>query len=346
MVLLEKRDRNKGILQMFYRPWALRRFFIEGQHMSYYHPKTNKLRGEVDLRNCRVEIIPSKDAGGKSFPFCISTDGKSKQKGERIYLAASCADQRQLAIEYIRLASKSATWQLRKLRILFCSIDGSGKTALIERIVQGTFTENIQPTVQPKIISYHHPTGYPCDLIDISGAREHRRHWQEHTAYIDMIVFPVDASNESTFQLCKYELANLIEHTRPRQIPYLILATKTDLLKKENKFLGALGRRLGLEQDYVKGQVVDLQQCSAKTGEEILEVIYWIGAAGKEMIRLESLVRPGSRESQRSTEELNNLLSTALTGEYTTPTKLEPIPEELDESFRASETVNLLKSLE
>lgn len=326
VVQLEKRDRNNGMVQMFYRPWAKRTFALQGQMLHYYLPNTDVLRGEIPLRNCRVEIASSVECNGKSFPFVITTDKKTSElrRSEKIYLSASCADQRQLCMVYFTLASKSSHWSLKKLRVLFCSLDGSGKTSIIHRLVNGTFSFKLPPTVQPTITSYNHPIGYPLDIIDISGTREQRRYWCEHATFADIIVFPIDATNDLTFQLCKYEIANLIEHTRSRHIPYLILANKIDLCEK-NKVMSLLSKRLGLEQSYARGQVVDLQICSAKTGEEMEEVEFWIGAAAKEMLKMELMNRTSSKESQRSIEEL---ISTSVSSELNTPTKLEPIPEE------------------
>ena len=106
-VVLEKLDRNNGLLQKVYKPWATRRFAIEvgSTIAAYYRCNTGELRGTFDISNSRIEEIDSSDPrveGKHPYPFQIVLD----KTFEIVLLAASTNELRQCCINVFQVISK------------------------------------------------------------------------------------------------------------------------------------------------------------------------------------------------------------------------------------------------
>eukprot|EP00771_Trimastix_marina_P000957 gnl/Trimastix_PCT/1995.p1 GENE.gnl/Trimastix_PCT/1995~~gnl/Trimastix_PCT/1995.p1 ORF type:complete len:199 (-),score=19.15 gnl/Trimastix_PCT/1995:43-579(-) len=164
----------------------------------------------------------------------------------------------------------------KKKSIIICGLNNAGKTSLCHRmkaLIDDDSTEEVldtAPTIGIDTLTLS-IGGTPFDILDMSGQKAFRFHWQQYNKQANLIVFVVDASDMGQIEEASRTLREYILAERElKEIPLLVIGNKNDLP-------GAL-----MVDDIIRYLQRDLHDrsyhilsTSAKTGRGVREVMEW-----------------------------------------------------------------------
>ncbi|CAD8085120.1 unnamed protein product [Paramecium primaurelia] len=148
----------------------------------------------------------------------------------------------------------------KKLKIVIIGLEGSGKTAILQYLRNGKFTET-QPTIGLNVETIQYKSRFYL-IFDVGG--KVRTLWSHYYENLDGLVFVVDSTNQEKQQEILQELKKLSDDVKTK-IVLLIYLNKSDL--PNSQFM-----ELGVDIQQSNSDVI-MQRCSAKSGEGIWEGI-------------------------------------------------------------------------
>ncbi|VVC35432.1 Small GTPase superfamily, ARF type,Small GTP-binding protein domain,Small GTPase superfamily, ARF/SAR [Cinara cedri] len=125
-------------------------------------------------------------------------------------------------------------------KVLVLGLEGSGKSTLVSQIVKEVgqkcvaFNSIYKPTEGFNVTSLSDGTSPTINIWEIGGKESVRRYWAKFFQDTDILVFVVDASNNSNLSIVVSEIKSLLGDARLASVPILVLANKQDVV-------GALG---------------------------------------------------------------------------------------------------------
>lgn len=162
-----------------------------------------------------------------------------------------------------------------KLTLLLVGDAQAGKTQLIQRWTQQTFTSDYHPTlgIHFSMRSHAYQTHQPCRLhfCDTSGKKSYRTLVTSYLSTADVVSIVIDGSHLFD-KVALLTWVQLILEKAPR-LPISIVVNQRDLMtapmqaKLQNEIADLLSSHL--PQNYP----VSVQFCSAKTGEGVMNVL-------------------------------------------------------------------------
>lgn len=119
----------------------------------------------------------------------------------------------------------------KKYRILFLGIDNAGKTTLIHKLKTGV-VNIFNPTMNPRQeeVDIGNMTTY---IQDLGGHEAARLLWEDYFYSCDGVVFIVDVSDSTRFDVVKKSYMTCLKKCEENKIPIVVLFNKTDILEKE-----------------------------------------------------------------------------------------------------------------
>ncbi|XP_067681058.1 ADP-ribosylation factor-like protein 2 [Haliotis asinina] len=158
----------------------------------------------------------------------------------------------------------------KEVRLLMLGLDNAGKTTILKKF-NGEDIDTISPTLGFNIKTLEH-RGFKLNVWDVGGQKSLRSYWRNYFESTDGLIWVVDSADRMRLQDCKQELQALLLEERLAGATLLVFANKQDLP-------GALTSdeiRAALELDDIKTHHWLIQDCSAVTGEHLLEGIDWV----------------------------------------------------------------------
>nr|CAI39316.1 arl_C13 [Paramecium tetraurelia] len=146
----------------------------------------------------------------------------------------------------------------KKLKIVFIGLEGSGKTAILQYLRNGKFTET-QPTIGLNVETIQYKQRFYL-IFDVGG--KVRTLWSHYYDNLDGLVFVVDKIQKELKKLSEDIKTKVINQLI--QIVLLMYLNKSDLQNSQTMEFGDI--------PYSKSDVI-IQKCSAKSGEGIWEGI-------------------------------------------------------------------------
>ncbi|CAD8107927.1 unnamed protein product [Paramecium sonneborni] len=148
----------------------------------------------------------------------------------------------------------------KKLKIVIVGLEGSGKTAILQYLKNGKYTES-QPTIGLNVETIQFKARHYL-IFDVGG--KVRTLWSHYYENLDGLVFVVDTTDLERIEIVKNELKKLGSEIK-QKIVLLIYLNKIDLPRSTPVEL--------CKDIQQQEQEVVMQRCSAKTGEGIWEGI-------------------------------------------------------------------------
>ncbi|KAK7104668.1 ADP-ribosylation factor-like protein 2 [Littorina saxatilis] len=158
----------------------------------------------------------------------------------------------------------------KEVRLLMLGLDNAGKTTILKKF-NGEDIDMISPTLGFNIKTLEH-RGFKLNVWDVGGQKSLRSYWRNYFESTDGLVWVVDSADRMRLADCKRELHSLLVEERLAGATLLVFANKQDLP-------GALTSeeiRQSLDLDSIKTHHWLIQDCSAVTGDHLLEGIDWI----------------------------------------------------------------------
>ncbi|CAH1127509.1 unnamed protein product [Ceutorhynchus assimilis] len=158
----------------------------------------------------------------------------------------------------------------KEMRILILGLDNAGKTTILKRF-NGEAIDTISPTLGFNIKTLEHKN-FKLNMWDVGGQKSLRSYWRNYFECTDGLIWVVDSADKRRLDDCKKELDSLLLEERLGGATLLIFANKQDLpgacdIKQLKEIL---------ELDKIKTHHWKIVQCSAVTGENLLEGIDWL----------------------------------------------------------------------
>ncbi|CAD8107453.1 unnamed protein product [Paramecium sonneborni] len=148
----------------------------------------------------------------------------------------------------------------KKLKIVIVGLEGSGKTAILQYLKNGKYTET-QPTIGLNVETIQFKARHYL-IFDVGG--KVRTLWSHYYENLDGLVFVVDTTDSDRNEIVKNELKKLGSEIK-QKIVLLIYQNKIDLPR-------STPLELCKDIQQQESEIV-MQRCSAKTGEGIWEGI-------------------------------------------------------------------------
>jgi small GTP-binding protein/PAS domain S-box-containing protein len=114
--------------------------------------------------------------------------------------------------------------------ILFLGINYSGKTSIINSIINNNKETRYQPTIET-IVKKKHIEGKEWKLIDVPGSNIYRIHWTDYLVQADIIIFVLDMTNYSQFSEAKREYTRILSDPDMKKKKIIFLFHKIDTVK-------------------------------------------------------------------------------------------------------------------
>jgi len=158
----------------------------------------------------------------------------------------------------------------KEVRLLMLGLDNAGKTTILKKF-NGEDINEIAPTLGFNIKTLDH-RGFKLNIWDVGGQKSLRSYWRNYFESTDGLIWVVDSADKRRLEDCKKELHSLLGEERLLGATLLVFANKQDLpgaLKMEE--IAKV-----LELDKIKMHHWQIVNCSAVTGENLLQGIDWI----------------------------------------------------------------------
>jgi len=158
----------------------------------------------------------------------------------------------------------------KEVRLLMLGLDNAGKTTILKKF-NGEAIDTISPTLGFNIKTLEH-RGYKLNIWDVGGQKSLRSYWRNYFESTDGLIWVVDSADRRRLQDCKQELEALLLEERLAGATLLVFANKQDLP-------GALTSeqiKEALQLESIKSHHWLIMDCSAVTGENLLNGVDWI----------------------------------------------------------------------
>jgi len=165
---------------------------------------------------------------------------------------------------------RSLFWK-QEMELTLVGLQNSGKTTLVNVVANGTFQEDMLPTIgfNMKKITKGNVT---IKLWDIGGQPRFRSMWERYCRGVNAIVFVVDAADREKFETAAKVLQELLSKPPLAGIPLLVLANKNDLpgAASSDEIINAM------ELKSLTGREVCCYSISAKNQVNIDVTLEWL----------------------------------------------------------------------
>ena len=150
--------------------------------------------------------------------------------------------------------------------------DNAGKTTIVKKLC-GQPIDEIEPTLgfQIQTLEYN---DYKLNLWDIGGQSSIRAYWRNYFEKTDGLVWVVDSSDTSRFDLVRQELEGLLQQERLAGATLLVWANKQDIQGSATS--EKIVESLKLQDLQYHNRHWSIHQCSAITGEGLMEGMDWL----------------------------------------------------------------------
>jgi len=153
-------------------------------------------------------------------------------------------------------------------KLVLIGSGGSGKSALVQRFIQGTFVEKYDPTIWDTTLAHTQidSKAYTIEIVDTAGQEEfaslRRELMQDGDGFI--IVFSIDMMDTYEMAVSKFYpmICNSLRYAERAEAPVIFVGNKCDLV--EDRQVDS-----GTPRDMVKEKACDYIETSAKTGENV-----------------------------------------------------------------------------
>jgi ADP-ribosylation factor-like protein 2 len=162
--------------------------------------------------------------------------------------------------------------QEKEMRILILGLDNAGKTTIVKKLC-GQPIDQIEPTLgfQIQTLEYN---DFKLNIWDIGGQSSIRAYWRNYFEKTDGLVWVVDSSDTSRFDLVRQELENLLQQERLAGATLLIWANKQDIEGSSSS--EQIVDFLKLQDLQYKNRHWSIHACSAITGQGLMEGMDWM----------------------------------------------------------------------
>lgn len=157
-------------------------------------------------------------------------------------------------------------------KISVIGLDQAGKTTMLQRLKTGRWIPGATPTIgmNSEIIQIN---AIKFTAWDLGGQLQFRRAlWKMYTKNSVGLIFVVDMSNPRRYPQARLSLRRILEFTHLQKIPLAIFANKIDLVEDLSDM--DLANSMGTKK--IGNREIQVFQTSAKTGQGIIEGIYWL----------------------------------------------------------------------
>ena len=178
------------------------------------------------------------------------------------------------------LVSGFVTWYFSKteVKILVLGLDNAGKTTFLER-TKSMYSANksasvpldrITPTIG---LNMGRLQAHGCDvtLWDLGGQQSFRSIWDKYFDDADILIYVVDAADETRFTEAAKTLTTVLEHTE--KLPVLVVANKSDMPLSHD--VDSL-RTLFHMEEVTSRRTANLLAASALTSAGVADALQWV----------------------------------------------------------------------
>ncbi|XP_065882453.1 ADP-ribosylation factor-like protein 2 [Dysidea avara] len=158
----------------------------------------------------------------------------------------------------------------KEMRLLILGLDNAGKTTILKKF-SGEDISIISPTLGFNIKTLEYKS-FKLNFWDVGGQKSLRSYWRNYFESTDGLIWVVDSADRRRLQDCKDELHALLLEERLAGATLLVFANKQDLPGS----LSAEEIKECLQLDMIKTHHWQILQCSAVTGENLVNGIDWI----------------------------------------------------------------------
>jgi len=155
-------------------------------------------------------------------------------------------------------------------RILVLGLDGAGKTALVQTVIQEEHDALFH--TQGLKINFSTREGINLAFWELPGLPRFRPQWQGYFDGVDLLLFVVDSANPKRLLEAQLTLKNVLHSPVLSGVPLLVFANKCDRTVKRTPAQIVSLMKLG----DVRDRHWYIQACSAETGEGIDAGLEWI----------------------------------------------------------------------
>lgn len=116
--------------------------------------------------------------------------------------------------------------RIQMIRVLVIGLDRAGKSTLISQLLNLPVED--MPTEGSKLSMAE--IGHKAYSIwEVGGGEKYRKSWTHFVQDTNLVMFVVDATDKSRFQLASYELKKILADDRLHAVPLIVVANKQDL---------------------------------------------------------------------------------------------------------------------
>lgn len=195
---------------------------------------------------------------------------------------------------------------VRKLSLVFCGLDGAGKSTLISHLDTDAFVKSstgennyLHPTTGLRLHQFEF-LELKWKVWDMSGRSQYRNMWKDFYQQASAIVFVVDASRHARLGVVSQEWRNLIEHpsVKARCVPILVLLNKLDHATDNGNHHVRLNQIRNIFSDVSYKGPVHYRTCSGMTGEGLGEGFQWVVTKVKEITKESTILKEKNQEEK------------------------------------------------
>eukprot|EP00762_Andalucia_godoyi_P000326 ANDGO_03044.mRNA.1 ADP-ribosylation factor-like protein 6 len=167
-----------------------------------------------------------------------------------------------------------AKFSKKKAQIVFCGLDNSGKSTIINYLKpRKTQSLDIVPTVGFSVEQFT-KNNVSFTVFDMSGQGRYRNLWEHYFKDSNAIIFVIDTSDKIRMVVVKEELSMVLQHPDTRGLPILFFANKMDL----QTALSPMEVVQLLELDRITDRTWHIVPSNAVTGEGVEDGMTWLTA--------------------------------------------------------------------
>jgi len=157
-----------------------------------------------------------------------------------------------------------------EMKILMLGLDAAGKTSILYKMHLGETVSTI-PTIGFNVETVRYNRN-AITVWDIGGQDKLRALWRHYYSNNDALLFVIDSTDESRFDLAREELHKLLNTDELRDSVLLVMANKQDLPSAvpSSRIVEVLQLRGLTSRPWL------VQGCSALTGDGLLDGFEWV----------------------------------------------------------------------
>ncbi|MHA2251384.1 MAG: ADP-ribosylation factor family protein [Candidatus Kariarchaeaceae archaeon] len=161
-------------------------------------------------------------------------------------------------------------------KISVIGLDRAGKTTLLQRLKTGRYISDTIPTIGMNCETLH-INNVKFFAWDIGGQLQFKNSlWEPYTKGSVGLIYVIDANNTARFPEARRTLDWMLQQSHLASIPVAIFANKNDLLQERSVVYTKDDYRNILGITKKLNRHLEIFSTSAKTGESLIEGIYWL----------------------------------------------------------------------